>query len=108
MLNGLNTHRIPLIMEWLIVLMFLVLLSGCSSPGKGLFTQHGCINCHSFENRGGGIGPDLTEVRSRRTEGWIRAQIENPKLHNPYTQMPSFNHLDEYERDALIRYIMKK
>ena len=85
-------------------------LSSCTSPGEKLFSKHGCINCHSFEGKGkkDGVGSDLTDVRNRRTDGWIRAQLDNPKLHNPFSQMPSFANLSEEEKEAIIKYITKK
>ncbi len=92
---------------WL-TLICLFFITGCTVYGEKLFKKHGCINCHSFNGKGGGIGPDLTNIRERRAEGWIRAQIDNPKLHNPYSQMPSFAHLKDNEKDALIRFITKQ
>ncbi len=93
----------------LLLLLSILLTVSCSSPGEKLFSQHGCINCHSFEGKGGGIGPDLTDVRNRRTDTEIRAQIDNPKLYNPFSQMPSFEkRLSEQEKEAIIKYITKK
>ncbi len=41
--------------------------------GKG-----GCLRCHSVANRGGSLGPDLTEIGIRRTPASLRLSITNP------------------------------
>jgi putative heme-binding domain-containing protein len=39
--------------------------AGSPSRGAQVFTDAQCINCHRFNNRGEGIGPDLTTVAQR-------------------------------------------
>jgi putative heme-binding domain-containing protein len=33
--------------------------------GRQIFGQAGCASCHRFENDGGSVGPDLTNVAGR-------------------------------------------
>jgi putative heme-binding domain-containing protein len=41
--------------------------------GKG-----GCLNCHSIDNRGGSLGPDLSEIGLTRTPQALRLSIVDP------------------------------
>ncbi len=43
--------------------------------GPALFQQRGCVQCHMVHGNGGGKGPDLTHVGSRRSETQLRRQI---------------------------------
>jgi cbb3-type cytochrome oxidase cytochrome c subunit len=72
--------------------------------GAGIFKREGCYECHSFKGQGG-AGPDLTAVTGRRTNGWIKTQIRNPKANNPNSRMPAFGHLSDREIRAIIRYL---
>jgi putative heme-binding domain-containing protein len=50
-----------------------------SAAGKAIFEgKGGCINCHSIENRGGSLGPDLTWIGVRRTPASLRLSITSP------------------------------
>jgi putative heme-binding domain-containing protein len=47
--------------------------------GKAIFEgKGGCVNCHSIENRGGSVGPDLTEIGIRRTPESLRLALVDP------------------------------
>jgi len=46
--------------------------------GKQLFRTVGCIQCHRFDNEGGGAGPDLTGVANRRKPREILESIIDP------------------------------
>lgn len=52
--------------------------SGDPAVGKSLFERVGCIRCHSVENRGGAIGPDLSEIGVRRADKSLRLAITDP------------------------------
>ena len=41
--------------------------------GKG-----GCVSCHSIENRGGSLGPDLSDVGALRTREALRLSLTDP------------------------------
>ncbi len=74
-------------------------------PGEAVFKAQGCSACHMISGVGGTIGPDLTEVGSRKSKEWIEEQIENPKLHNPSSIMPSFAKLSKRDREDLADYL---
>ena len=90
-------------------LIFLVthIVSGCSGiyDGEKLFFQEGCSQCHTYNGRGGRMGPDLTAVANRRSAGWIDKYIHNPQKMNPQSRMPSFLHLSSAKRKAIIRFL---
>ena len=47
--------------------------------GKAIFEgKGGCLNCHSIENRGGSLGPDLSEIGIRRTAESLRLALVDP------------------------------
>jgi cbb3-type cytochrome oxidase cytochrome c subunit len=92
----------PLSLAAVLSLPALFLLAGCSGPeGEEIFRREGCTVCHSF----GGHGVDLTGVTERRSDIWIKEQIRYPRIHDPHTGMPSFNHLSDREIEALISYL---
>ncbi len=45
---------------------------------KQLLQIKGCINCHGFGSAGTTLGPNLTEVGSRRSADWLYEWIKNP------------------------------
>src|SRR5579863_7792839 len=50
-----------------------------SESGRTIFEgKGGCLRCHSVANRGGSLGPDLTEIGIRRTPASLRLSITNP------------------------------
>lgn len=53
-----------------------------------LVTRLPCLACHTLAGRGGGVGPDLTRVATRRPAAYIAAIIENPQRVVPGTTMP--------------------
>ena len=61
-----------------LVLAFL-LASGDAAAGRAIFHgKGGCVNCHSIENRGGSVGPDLSEIGIRRTAESLRLALVDP------------------------------
>lgn len=49
-----------------------------AAEGKTLFTNKGCLTCHTFGKRM--IGPDLVGVATRRTAQWLEQQILHPEV----------------------------
>jgi len=62
---------------------------GNNKPGeqlnglKQLLQTKGCINCHAFGSAGSTLGPNLSQVGSRRTAEWLYKWIENPAIVPP-------------------------
>lgn len=81
------------------------LLFGEKVDGKDIFVREGCKGCHMIKGEGGVIGPDLTQVTSRRSDDWIYDQIRNSRKHNPESRMPVFDHLKGREIRAVIQYL---
>ena len=83
-------------------------LAACSSSSKGaeVFRREKCMDCHTLKGKGGSVGPNLTYVGSKRSRDYIIQQIQDPKSHNPNTEMPSFGtRLPEQDINALADYL---
>ncbi len=47
-----------------------------------------CLGCHSLEDKGGRIGPDLAHARGRLQPGYVLNIIRNPRAIAPHSIMP--------------------
>lgn len=57
-------------------------LSAASSrEGRRLFSEMGCLACHSVNGAGGSLAPSLNGVGSRRQRRYIEAHISDPAGH---------------------------
>ncbi len=56
---------------------------------KQLLQAKGCINCHAFGSAGTTLGPNLTEVGSRRSSEWLYTWIKNPAIVKPEDRGPN-------------------
>ena len=69
--------------------------------GATVFSENGCLHCHTIRNNGGAKGPDLSGVGRRLSEAQIRAQILQGGR-----QMPSFaDILQPSETEDLVAYL---
>lgn len=93
------------IVIFLSVLVILFFIINNKPKGKKLFEGEGCMNCHNFKGEGGGVGPDLTEVTNRRSDEWIRDQLNDARVHYPDSPMPSFAYLSDRQKSAIIKYL---
>ncbi len=76
------------------------------ASGSELINRYGCRGCHRIGTEGGTIGPSLNDVFERRTEAWLKNQIQRPREHNAKSAMPDFGLNDQQVRaivDALRR-----
>jgi mono/diheme cytochrome c family protein len=73
--------------------------------GRRLVEEKGCIGCHSIGGKGGGIGPALDQVASRRDAQWINAHFRNPAAVSPGSVMPQYN-FNEQEIRALTEFLL--
>ena len=82
------------------------LLPGCISyNGDSLFQKEGCSQCHTYNGRGGRMGPDLTAISNIRSDAWINGYIQDPQKMNPSSRMPAFPHLSRAKRKAIIAFL---
>lgn len=73
--------------------------------GEKLFFREGCSQCHTFQGKGGRMGPDLSAVTNIRSDSWIDSYLQDPKKMNPLARMPSFKHLSSSKRQAIIAFL---
>jgi len=73
--------------------------------GERLFTEKGCIGCHSIGGKGGNVGPALDKVAERRNPEWIMQHFRNPQLVSPGSVMPQFD-LSEQQVHALTEFLL--
>ncbi len=99
------TYKLFAVATAAIFCLGLIVMFADQPDGAEIFKREGCINCHSFKGVGGSAGPELTAVKERRTDAWIRQQIRDSRSHNPATIMPSFSHLSHRDISALIAYL---
>lgn len=72
--------------------------------GKLLFSQRGCLSCHSHADFPGikeDFGPNLSRVHEKLLPGdkgrdWLYTWVRNPQLHHPRSKMPNL-YLEAYE-----------
>ena len=103
--------------------------STSAAAGEALFKKKGCPACHNIAKAGGdphrppggkGSGPDLAGVTQRRTEGWLRQWLKDPKtmqatdstaiamvIHAKNLKMPDFK-LTDTEVEALVNFLKTK
>lgn len=74
-------------------------ITSSANQGKQLFQQKNCIACHQIYGLGGYMGPDLTNVMSRRGDAYCRALIQAGT-----DRMPGFQ-LEINELNNLIDYL---
>lgn len=73
--------------------------------GKTLYFDKGCQACHQIGIEGGAVGPNLSNVGNRLTEGYIFKHLENPRTFIPDIVEPNYG-FSEDERINLTRYLM--
>ncbi|HTO15181.1 MAG TPA: cytochrome c [Edaphocola sp.] len=72
--------------------------SPLAQKGKMIWQQKNCVSCHQFYGLGGHLGPDLTNVYSKREPEFIKAFLRSGTV-----VMPNFN-LNDQEIDALLAF----
>lgn len=64
-----------------------VRLSPSAMMGRTLFSEHGCMTCHSVGGNGSQFGPNLTALRARLSRDELTRFIQSPP---PGTAMPAY------------------
>jgi ubiquinol-cytochrome c reductase cytochrome b subunit len=77
-----------------------------ASPIEGaqIFVTNLCGSCHAVNGSGGGIGPSLNGVASRRSAQWIHEHFATPQKLSPGTVMPPY-HFSSTQEQKLISYL---
>jgi len=74
--------------------------------GKRLYHQElACLGCHTFEGKGGFVGPEHTDLASRLRRDWIERWLKNPQEIQPDVRMPRFKFRED-EFGYLVDYLM--
>jgi putative heme-binding domain-containing protein len=58
-------------------------ITGDAKAGAAVYESTGCAVCHTIGGRGGFLGPDLTDVGSKRAARHLRESILNPNADIP-------------------------
>ena len=72
--------------------------------GRRVYLAQECDLCHAIDRVGGTVGPDLSHVGSKRSQGWIADEIIDPASHQPDSKMPT-HELSKEQLDALVNYL---
>jgi cytochrome c oxidase subunit 2 len=57
--------------------------------GQRMFMEHGCYGCHTVGKVGTPIGPDLSHIGGRRSEGELKVWLRDPAFVRPAAHMPA-------------------
>jgi mono/diheme cytochrome c family protein len=88
--------------------IIVIVLAACelNSRGAAIYQSQSCKDCHTLKGKGGAVGPNLTNIGSKRSRDYIVVQIKDPKTHNANTDMPSFrDKLSDQEINDLADYL---
>ncbi len=88
-------------------------VAGSAARGQQLVAQVGCMGCHQVgeddpvTDRGGhrAFGPELNQVGSKVTPGWLFAWLKNPRALSPTTRMPDLRLTDQEAAD-IVAFLM--
>lgn len=75
------------------------------AAGKAVFNNEGCSACHKIGGVGGDVGPDLSDIGSRKDKDWLKKQITDPTAHFAHSVMPPYSNLNEKDLDNLVQYL---
>lgn len=75
-------------------------MAGPGPAGPRAWRAAGCHFCHSLYGLGGHTGPDLTNVISRTSAGYVRAVVRSG-----LPGMPDYRHLAPSDLDLIVGYL---
>lgn len=79
---------------------------GVIEKGKNLFFDvYSCDGCHRVGDKGGIVGPNLSQAGKRLRPEWIATWLKRPQAIRPDSPMPNFG-LQDHEIKALVAYIL--
>ncbi len=90
--------------------------------GKQLVIERGCLGCHTYRDRGGNLGPDITyvgdktvhdfdfeHVKAKHTVlNWLTAHFKSPAMVVPETLMPDMGLSDDESHDLAVYMLSLK
>lgn len=82
--------------------------TGNLEDGKRLFTEKGCIGCHSLERGKPGVTkrvPNLADAGIKLAPAWLKTWVEKPAELMPSTPMPLVT-LTAEEQNHIIAYVL--
>ena len=107
-----HTLRKPgLVITFLSFFLFVILPSvygmenGDAARGEASFNKRSCAFCHTLNGRGGNLGPDLTNVKERRSGEWLFKWLKDPHALKPDTIMPRVTWTSDREIHDVISYL---
>jgi cytochrome c2 len=80
-------------------------VQGDAAKGQKVYTDQKCNLCHKVGTTGGKLGPELTNVGSKRDRAWLAKYLPNPKALDPKNKMPVPKVKGE-DLDNLIAYLL--
>ncbi|MFH1676600.1 MAG: cbb3-type cytochrome c oxidase subunit II, partial [bacterium] len=103
-------------------------ISPIHARGESVFNGEGCASCHSrlvrkndqgmgqalssgeysissFSPGSSRLGPDLQNISGKFSRSFLETRLEDPSAIQPDTLMPSYSHLSDKARNALIAYL---
>jgi cytochrome c2 len=77
------------------------------SRARQIVMESGCVGCHAIDGFTDipKVGPELNQLTSKVSTGWIYSWLKDPKSYNPHTRMPDFK-LDDHEAGAITAYLV--
>jgi len=72
--------------------------------GEALFNER-CRQCHMVRETGGAVGPDLSQVGSKRDPRFLEQVIREPSKLYPGTVMPPYDTFSKKQVDSLVDYL---
>lgn len=75
--------------------------------GRQIVMESGCVGCHAIQGflDVPKVGPELNQLTSKVSAGWIYSWVKDPKSYNPHTRMPDFR-LTSEEAEAITAYLV--
>jgi mono/diheme cytochrome c family protein len=79
-----------------------------AAEGKQLyFEKYACQACHQLGLEGGAIGPELTQISQRLTEGWLLVWLQGSRKLVPSVKEPQYN-MSEQEARAVAAFLLRR
>jgi cytochrome c oxidase cbb3-type subunit III len=63
-------------------------LPGNQARGQSIYARTGCAACHIVDGEGSGLGPDLSDVGTRRGSAFLRESLIDPGVARPERAVP--------------------